>query len=219
MTPTPVVGVGNPTMADDGLGRAVIDELESTTCDSIRTTFAGTTALLAMEALDGAVRGIVVDAVDAPGPPGTLHRFELADDEAPSQVTMHDFTFSEALRSCTGAYDLPDRVVVVGAVPETITPQLSVSDRITAVVRPLATLVTAEATGDRAQLQNQGMKETWYCVDCEQTIEADAIDAHEQQGHSVRGRLQPERLLSQRPSQRVADGAADTTTDQHRGDR
>ena len=62
-----VVGVGNPTMGDDGVGQAVIDRLDEAASgdESVRATFAGTTGFFALEAMDGADRAVVVDAVDA----------------------------------------------------------------------------------------------------------------------------------------------------------
>jgi hypothetical protein len=40
---------------------------------------------------------------------------------------------------------------------------------------------------------------TWYCQDCEEQLDAGAVDDHEARGHSVRGRLRPDRLLAQDP--------------------
>ena len=198
---TAVVGVGNPTMGDDGLGRAVVDRLEDDPALSVR--FAGTTAMFALEALDGADRAIVADAVEAADGDGTIHRFELGG-EGPG-VTMHDFTVSEAVETCAGVYDLPSRVVVVGAVPANIEPRIGLSDRLEAVLPALTTAIHVEATHTHETLGEQFVNAQWYCVDCETTIDADAVDQHERQGHSVRGRLQPERLLSQRPAQQSGE--------------
>lgn len=199
---TAVVGVGNPTMGDDGLGRVVVDRLDDEPAVS-RLRFAGTTAMFALEAFDGADRAIVADAVDAAGDPGTIHRFELGGD-GPG-VTMHDFTVSEAVETCSTAYDLPSQVVVVGAVPATIEPRIGLSGRLQKVLPALTAVIRAEATRSYTQFGDQFVNEQWYCVDCETAIDPDAVDEHERQGHSVRGRLQPERLLSQRPAQQEGE--------------
>lgn len=197
---TAVVGVGNPTMGDDGLGRALVDRLDTDSASLSRVQFAGTTAMFALEAIDGVERAIVADAVDAPGDPGTIHRFELGGD-GPAQVTMHDFTVTEALQSCRSAYDLPSQVVVVGAVPVSIEPRIGLSPTLERALPAVVAAIRAEASNTRSELGDQSVDATWYCVDCETEIDPDAVDEHERQGHSVRGRLRPERLLSQRPSQ------------------
>ncbi len=196
---TVVVGVGNPTMGDDGVARKVIRKLEGTSDKKPDATFVGTTALLALEAMDGAGRAVVVDAIDAEGPPGTIHRVRLDDEDSPAEVLMHDFTFASATRSCGSAYDLPDHVVVVGVVPAAIEPTIGLSPTIDRIVPDLAAAIEAERRGDRPKGGDRFMQATWYCVDCEAEIEADAVDEHERKGHSVRGRLRPERLLSQDP--------------------
>ncbi|MFC7076637.1 hydrogenase maturation protease [Haloarcula halophila] len=194
------VGVGNPTMGDDGLGRAVVRALAERR-PGLDATFAGTTAMLALEAMDGRPRGVVVDAVDADCPPGTVVRTRLEDGEAPTEVAMHDFTFAEAVRTCSGVYDLPPRVVVVGVVPATVEPTVGLSPTVAPVVPDAAAVAAAELTDNRHDGTDRFMDATWYCVDCEAEIDADAVDDHELDGHSVRGRLRPERLLSQDPWQ------------------
>lgn len=241
---TAVVGVGNPTMSDDGLGRAVLDRLgpdtdadgegDTTATDrglgGVRPVhFAGTTGFFALEAMDGADRAVVVDAVDADGPPGTVHRFRLdrpsgadpgpeqdsggtedADAGGVPEVTLHDVTFRDALRSCRSAYDLPDRVVLVGVVPAVVAGGLELSDPVAAAVPTAAAAVRAEL-GRRPRHGHDGgnsrMDATWYCQDCEERIDAAVVDDHEDRGHSVRGRLRPDRLLAQDPWE--TDGEAE----------
>jgi hydrogenase maturation protease len=223
-----VVGVGNPTMGDDGLGRAVLDRLVADgdvvasgdgRAGGVRAAFAGTTGFFALEAMDGVDRAIVVDAVDADGPPGTVHRFRLdrrrpavepADGAAGNaggpaavpEVTLHDVTFSDALGTCRSAYDLPDWVVLVGVVPAVVEGGLELSDPVTAAVPTAAAAVRAEL-GQRPRHGTDGgdprMDATWYCHDCDERIDAAAVDEHEDRGHSVRGRLRPDRLLAQDP--------------------
>jgi hydrogenase maturation protease len=222
-----VVGVGNPTMGDDGLGRAVLDRLvadadvvsgDDGADGDVRAAFAGTTGFFALEAMDGVDRAVVVDAVDANGPPGTVHRFRLdrphpaeADERATDgaanpggvpQVTLHDVTFSDALRTCRSAYDLPDRVVLVGVVPAVVDGGFELSDPVTAAVPTAAAAVRAEL-GRRPRHGTDGgdssMDAIWYCHDCDERIDAAAVDDHEDRGHSVRGRLRPDRLLAQDP--------------------
>jgi hydrogenase maturation protease len=128
-----VVGVGNPIMGDDGIGQRVVDVLhEMDLPPDVEVTHAGTTAFLALEALSGADCGIVVDAIsDGDSEPGTLHRYRLVDgsfEGQPPDVFMHDFSFSEAIRAGSDAYDLPPEVLVLGVEPAETTVGLDLTD-------------------------------------------------------------------------------------------
>ena len=205
---TAVVGVGNPTMGDDGVGKAVIERLDTTGDDlaGVPTTFTGTTGFFALEAMDGTDRAVIVDAVDVDGPPGSVHRFRLdragdaGSEGAVPEVTLHDVSFRDALRSCRSAYDLPDRVVLVGVVPAAVTGRLELSEVVSAAVPTAAAAVRAElGRRPRHERGASNVDATWYCQDCDEQIDAAAVDDHEARGHSVRGRLRPDRLLAQDP--------------------
>ncbi|AFZ73341.1 hypothetical protein [Natronobacterium gregoryi] len=43
------------------------------------------------------------------------------------------------------------------------------------------------------------MSSKWYCRDCETRIESDEIQAHEDDGHDVKGVVRPDRLLGNDP--------------------
>jgi hypothetical protein len=57
------------------------------------------------------------------------------------------------------------------------------------------------------------MKSTWYCTDCETPIDEDEVEEHEEQGHYVRGKLRPDRLLGNDPWQVSDEAQAPTDTD------
>lgn len=203
-----VVGVGNPTMGDDGVGKTVIERLDTTGDDhaGVRTTFTGTTGFFALEAMDGTDRAVIVDAVDVDGPPGSVHRFRFDragtgdSGGAVPEVTLHDVSFRDALRSCRSAYDLPERVVLVGVVPAEVTGRLGLSEAVSAAVPTAVAAVRAElGRRPRHERGASNVDATWYCQDCEEQIDAAAVDDHEARGHSVRGRLRPDRLLAQDP--------------------
>jgi hydrogenase maturation protease len=197
------VGVGNPTMGDDGLGRAVVRRLEA-----VPAAYTGTTAFLALEAMSGADRAVVIDAVDAEAPPGTVVRYRLGTEGPAPETTMHDLTFGDALGACGAAYDLPERVVLVGVVPAAVETGVGLSEPVERSLPAAAAAVRAElgrrprhgaSESDGHDGGTHDMDATWYCQDCEQRIDADEVDDHEGRGHSVRGHLRPERLLSQDP--------------------
>lgn len=200
-----VVGVGNPTVGDDGVGRAVVENVEA-----VPATFASTTAFFALEAMSGHDRAVVVDATSCGGPPGTVHRFRLdTSPEATPEVALHDVTFADAVRSGRGVYDLPERVILVGIVPARLETEIGLSDPVAAAVPTAVAVARAEAGVEpRTRLDggDQPVDTTWYCRDCETAIEASAVDDHEERGHSVRGRARPNRLLSEDPWETSSEG-------------
>ena len=111
-----VVGIGNPLLRDDGVGAAVVEELDGV---ADRCTHAGTNAFLALEAIDGADRAVLVDAVDLDAPAGSVHALPFDGESFARgvEVTMHDFSVAEALRVGVDAYEPPEAVWLVGVVP------------------------------------------------------------------------------------------------------
>lgn len=209
-----VVGVGNPVMTDDGIGEAVVDALHerrSVDGEGIQATHTGTTAFLALEAMSGADRAVIVDAVALEAEPGTIHRFEFDGDDSADipDVMMHDFALSDALGVGADTYDLPEEIVLIGVVPA----NLSVGMELTELVQqslPRVVNVIETELGNRDGTDALGgtgtMESNWYCMDCEENIEAEAVEKHEAQGHEVQGKLRPDRLLKQNPS----DGKSDS---------
>jgi len=142
-----VVGVGNPVMCDDGLAKRAIEALAESDVEA-DTYFAGTTAFLALEAMNGADRAIVIDALDVPdAEPGSIHTFYIkggGDDSPAREVLMHDFSFSDAIEMGECAYSIPDEIVLLGIVPEQVEAGVSLSDTVTDQIPALVERVTEE---------------------------------------------------------------------------
>jgi hydrogenase maturation protease len=144
-----VVAVGNPIMGDDGVGESVIEALEPRLADreDVTLTNAGTTAFFALEAMSGCDRAIVVDAIATGADPGTVQEYRYEDGafQGPvPEMTMHDFSFAEALQAGREAYDLPDTVLILGVEPDCIELSMTLSDPIAAAVPALSERVLAE---------------------------------------------------------------------------
>ena len=129
-----VVGVGNEIMRDDGVGPQIVAELEcrpATEADEVLLYDAGTTAFLALEAMSGCERAIVVDAIRTGAEPGAIQEYRYVDgafDGEVPEMTMHDVSFTEALEYAREAYDLPEDVLVLGVEPATIEPGTELSE-------------------------------------------------------------------------------------------
>lgn len=140
-----VVGVGSMVMGDDGVGYHAIEALreqDETLPAKTSLTHAGTTAFLALEAMSGADRAIVVDALAIDEPPGTIREYRLdRPDAGAPEVTMHDYSFSDALAAGDAAYDVPDTIYLVGVVPQRLEPAIELSEPVAAALPDLVSRI------------------------------------------------------------------------------
>lgn len=111
-----VLGVGNPLMADDGAGPAVIELLLSgyRFRDDVALLDAGTMGFAMLAPIRAARHLIVVDAVRGTAHPvGTVMRL-TAEQIAPNQIkhSMHDVTLVEVLQGAELAGNAPETVAI-----------------------------------------------------------------------------------------------------------
>jgi hydrogenase maturation protease len=145
-----IVAVGNPIMGDDGVGATVIETLEESDVgerDDCTLANGGTTAFFALEAMSGCDRAIVVDAISTGADPGTVHRYRYVDGAFAGDIpemTMHDFSFAEALQAGREAYDIPDEVLIFGVEPARIEMSMELSEPIEQTVPTLVDYIRDE---------------------------------------------------------------------------
>jgi hydrogenase maturation protease len=105
-----VIGVGNATRGDDGVGVAVTHRLDPV----------GLVAQTPFELIDlweGADEVFVVDAARSGAPPGTIHRFEVGREELPPGVlaeSTHAIGVADVVALARTLGRLPRRLVIYG---------------------------------------------------------------------------------------------------------
>jgi hydrogenase maturation protease len=116
-----VAGIGNVFLGDDGFGVAVVDRLSRAELpDWVRVADYGIRGMdLAYELADYEL-AILVDAVPRGGPPGTVYVIEAALDELEPTLDTHGMDPVKVLALAQELGKMPDRVIVVGAEPQTI---------------------------------------------------------------------------------------------------
>ena len=134
-----IIGIGNRLLRDDGVGPRVIDALEESQDlpEGVRLFDAGTTGFLALEAMSGCERAIVVDAIQTGKEPGTVQEYRFKDGEFSEeipQMTMHDISFTEALIYAREVYELPTDVRIIGVEPESLSTGLELTTPVTAAI-------------------------------------------------------------------------------------
>ena len=118
---TIVIGLGNPLMADDGLGLAALERLraEWRVPADVELVDGGTWGMSLLPTIEDAGRVLLLDAVRTGASPGTLHVMErddlpryLSTKLSPHQVDLRDVLALAELRGT-----LPADTVAVGLEP------------------------------------------------------------------------------------------------------
>jgi hydrogenase maturation protease len=149
MAETLVLGLGNILLGDEGVGVRVIERLleRYDFPEGVRAMDGGTLGLDLLPYLEDASRLLVVDAVQARKPPGTLVRLE--GEEVPvfldvSKVSAHQEGLQDLLAVATLKGYLPEEVVFWGAQIEALGVGLELSPAVAAQVDALVEKVLAE---------------------------------------------------------------------------
>jgi hydrogenase maturation protease len=100
-----ILGCGNPTRGDDGLGplvaRRLRDHIATLGRDDVQAFDAGTDGMGVMFAARGSDALVIVDAARTGVEPGAVYEVpgELLEREYPASLNLHDFRWNHALAS------------------------------------------------------------------------------------------------------------------------
>lgn len=152
MTPPSIVllGVGNVLMSDEGVGVHAVTALERDYDFSgdVRCVDGGTSTNELLGDVENVDHLIIIDAVIANRPPGTIVRLE--DEEVPTAFTTklspHQVGISDLLATLTLLGRAPKHVVLLGVEPARLTLDLALSAPVAAIFPELCRRVLAELT-------------------------------------------------------------------------
>lgn len=133
--PVRILGCGNLLMGNDGVGLKVIEALHKTELNNLKDldiVDAGVCGLDLLSLFDDAIKVIIVDAVLANSPPGSVHRIEgkdlLEGAEFYPMVSVHDVTITDVLKIGEQIQSLPEIVLIgieIGSPATEITQKIS----------------------------------------------------------------------------------------------
>jgi hydrogenase maturation protease len=119
-----VLGLGNVLLGDDGLGAAAIARIERDyrIPPGVRLEDGGTLGLSLLGLIADSDRVILVDAVRADAPPGTLVRLDGADvaDAVWNRLSPHQVGVADLLEAARLIDCYPSAVTLLGLAPEVI---------------------------------------------------------------------------------------------------
>lgn len=159
-----VLGLGNILCSDDGLGVVAVASLRRRyeIPSDVEVLDGGTLGLALLSHISERDDVILVDAICADGPPGSLVRLE-GDEVAPAvrdRLSVHQVGVADLLDALRllGAY--PRRLVLVGLVPETLELQVARSPAVEARIPQLVDRVVEEACRMGYDLQPRNSDDT-----------------------------------------------------------
>ncbi len=142
-----VLGVGNLLLSDEGVGVRVAEALEARYVLPVEVSVidGGTAGMELLEPIANADRMILLDAVTADHPPGTLVTMEGEDLPAffRTRLSPHQLGLPEVLATATLTGDLPNEMVLFGVVPESLKTGMELSSTVAGTVDELLGHVTA----------------------------------------------------------------------------
>jgi hydrogenase maturation protease len=119
-----VLGLGNVLLGDDGLGAAAVARLERNYCvpAGVRLADGGTLGLSLLGLIAESDHVILVDAIQADGPAGTLVRLEGTDvsDAVRDRLSPHQIGVADLLEAARLIESYPATVTLLGLVPDLI---------------------------------------------------------------------------------------------------
>jgi hydrogenase maturation protease len=143
-----VLGVGNILLQDEGIGVRVVEQLQEAYAfpEEVQVLDGGTMGLDLLYYLEEVDRLLVVDAVDARQPPGTVVR--LTDGQIPAllgrKLSPHQIGLADLL-SVAGLRDLmPRETVLIGVQPASLETDLSLSPIVSAQLPSIVDMVIEE---------------------------------------------------------------------------
>jgi hydrogenase maturation protease len=147
--PLLVLGLGNVLCGDDGLGAVAVHLLQRRyrAPDGVVVLDGGTLGLSLLPTLEQAREAILVDAIRADGPPGSLVRLE-GDDVAPAvaaRLSVHQVGVLDLLQAARWRERYPSRLVLLGLVPQSLELGLVRTPAVEAALAGLVDRVVAEA--------------------------------------------------------------------------
>ena len=144
-----VLGIGNILLSDEGVGVHVINRFQEIfdLPDSVEIIDGGTMGLDLMPYFEGKSHVFVVDAVSADGEkPGTIQRFSGSDvmTMLGERISPHQIGLSDLLACTAVDTQLPDNIVLLGIVPESLDTSLDMTPTIQTRVDTLVRMLQAE---------------------------------------------------------------------------
>lgn len=147
VAPILILGIGNILLQDEGVGVRVIEFLQTQPrLEGVELLDGGTAGFDLLDIIADRKAIIVIDAVDAGHPPGTIVRFvseDILTTDSP-ELSAHHIDFAQTLKMAQLLNCAPQKVVIFGIQPASIEPGLNLTPAIASRVPEIASLACKE---------------------------------------------------------------------------
>jgi hydrogenase maturation protease len=130
--PVVVLGLGNPLMADEGIGVALVERLLESAAAYPDVDFleAGTGGLSILYLIEERRKAILIDCAFLDEPPGTIRRFtpdEVQSVKVLAHQSLHEADLMQIIALARPLGQAPGEVVIFGIQPQRVEPGLGLS--------------------------------------------------------------------------------------------
>lgn len=147
MLPVLVLGIGNILLRDEGVGVRAVESLRGVPLpEDVEVVDGGTCGADLVEIMADRRKVIVIDALQADEPPGSVFRLGAAE-LMPSEgdcISLHQLGLVESLNIAAQLGCAPEEVVIFGVQPGTISPGMELSAEVAAAMPLIIRSVLAE---------------------------------------------------------------------------
>lgn len=139
--PTIVVGLGNPLMADEGIGTVLVEQLEKLARDGrlpseqVEYYDGGCGGMYLLHTIADRRKAILIDCCQMGTEPGTIRRFTPEDVISVKQMahlSLHEVDILKVIELAKEIGQCPDEIVIFGIEPVSIEPQMRLNEPIAA---------------------------------------------------------------------------------------
>ncbi len=130
--PVVVLGLGNPLMADEGIGVCLVERLLASADQYPGVDFvdAGTGGFSILYQIEDRRKAIVIDCAFMDEPPGTIKRFtpeEVQSVKVLAHQSLHEADLMQIIAMARQLGQAPDEIVIFGIQPQRVEPGLGLS--------------------------------------------------------------------------------------------
>jgi hydrogenase maturation protease len=131
--PTVVLGLGNPLMADEGIGVDLVERLaqEAARYPLVDFIDAGTGGMSVLHLIEGRRKAILIDCAYMDEAPGTIRRFTpdaVRSTKVLAHQSLHEADLLRILALAERLGQLPEKVTIFGIQPEVVQVGQGLSD-------------------------------------------------------------------------------------------
>ena len=150
--PVVVLGLGNPLMADEGIGVYLVERLTESAAAYPAVDFvdAGTGGLSILYQIEDRRKAVLIDCAFMDEPPGTIRRFtpeEVQSRKVLAHESLHEADLMQIIVLARQLGQAPEEIVIFGIQPERVEPGMGLSRTLMEKIDEYVSAISRELGG------------------------------------------------------------------------